>query len=46
VDANCTRHAAWCEELKIIDHRSVLHVKLCRLTLDLKRIVWDLHDPK
>jgi hypothetical protein len=46
VDANCTRHTAGCEELKIIDHRGVLYIKLRSVAFDLKGIVWDLHDPK
>jgi hypothetical protein len=46
VDANRRRHGAWCQELKIIDHRGVLYVKLRSVAFDLKRIVWNLHDPK
>jgi hypothetical protein len=46
VDANCGRHGARCEELEIIDHRGVLYVKLRSVAFDLKRIVWNLHDPK
>jgi hypothetical protein len=37
VDAHCTRHAAWCEELKIVGHRGVLYIKLRRVAFDLKR---------
>jgi hypothetical protein len=39
-------HAAWCEDLEIIDHRGLFHIEFCSLTLNLKRIVWNLHDPK
>jgi hypothetical protein len=32
--------------LKIIDHRGVLYLELRSVAFDLKRIVWDLYDPK